>query len=44
MMTNKNNRKNPIAKDLRSAKYSKRIVKARKGRGSYTRKNVNVSD
>lgn len=29
---------NPIAQDLRSPKYAKRIVKAKKGKGSYSRK------
>mgnify|MGYP006277708755 CR=1 FL=1 len=30
--------KNPIAKEVRSPKYRLRVVKARKGKGSYTRK------
>ena len=31
-------RRNFIAKDLRSTKYRKRIVKAKKGKGSFKRK------
>ncbi len=31
-------RSNPIAKDLYSSKYKKRIVKPKKGKGSYKRK------
>ena len=31
-------RKNIIAKDLRTSKYRSRIVKPRKGKGSYKRK------
>jgi len=31
-------KKNPIAKDLRTKKYKLRIVKAKKGKGSYKRK------
>ena len=31
-------RSNPIAKDLYSSKYKKRIVKAKKGKGSFKRK------
>lgn len=30
--------KNPVAKDVRSPKYRLRVVKARKGKGSYSRK------
>ncbi len=30
--------RNFIAKDLRTPKYLKRIIKARKGKGSYSRK------
>jgi len=30
--------KNPIAKDLRTRKYKTRIVKAKKGKGSFKRK------
>ena len=30
--------RNPVAKDLRTPKYRKRIEKKRKGKGSYTRK------
>ena len=31
-------RRNPIAKDLHSSKYKKRIVKPKKGKGSFRRK------
>ena len=31
-------KKNPIAKDLRTSKYKKRVVKAKKGKGSFKRK------
>ncbi len=31
-------RRNPIAKDLYSSKYRKRIVKPKKGKGSFGRK------
>ena len=30
--------RNPVAKVIRTAKFRLRIVKARKGKGSYTRK------
>ena len=32
---------NPVAKDLRSPKYAMRVIKARKGKGSYNRKERN---
>ena len=31
-------KRNPIAKDLRSPKYKKRVIKPRKGKGSFKRK------
>ena len=31
-------KKNPVAKDLRTKKYRPRIVKAKKGKGSFERK------
>jgi alternative ribosome-rescue factor len=31
-------KRNPIAKDLRTPKYKKRIVKSKKGKGSFERK------
>jgi stalled ribosome alternative rescue factor ArfA len=31
-------KKNPIAKDLRTKKYKQRVVKPKKGKGSYKRK------
>jgi len=33
-------KKNLIAKDLRTAKYKKRIVKSKKGKGSFKRKKL----
>tara|TARA_B110000444_G_C18341652_1_gene367554 strand:- start:202 stop:312 length:111 start_codon:yes stop_codon:yes gene_type:complete len=33
-------KKNPIAKDLRTKKYKLRVVKAKKGKGSYKRKKL----
>jgi len=35
-------KKNPIAKDLRTKKYKSRIVKAKKGKGSFKRKKANL--
>ncbi len=32
------NKINPVAKAMRTDKFRKRIVKARKGKGSYSRK------
>jgi alternative ribosome-rescue factor len=31
-------RRNPMAKDLYSSKYKKRVVKPKKGKGSFKRK------
>jgi len=31
-------RRNPIAKDLYSSKYKKRVIKAKKGKGSFRRR------
>jgi len=37
--------KNPVAKDLHSPKYKMRVVKKKKGKGSYKReKKVNSDD
>ena len=36
-------KRNFIAKDLRSLKYKKRIVKSKKGKGSFKRKKNNVN-
>ena len=33
-------KRNPIAEDLRSPKYKKRIVKPKKGKGSFKRKKI----
>jgi len=38
MVTQFNKKKNLIAKDLRSPKYKPRIVKPKKGKGSFKRK------
>ena len=37
-MATKLNKKNPIARDLFTKKYKPKIVKAKKGKGSYKRK------
>ena len=37
-MVIKSNKKNPIAKDLFSKKYKPKIVKPKKGKGSFRRK------
>ena len=36
-------RRNFIAKDLYSSKYKKKIVKAKKGKGSFKRKKNNIN-
>lgn len=36
---NTNAKRNPIARVLSDSRFAKRVVKTRKGRGSYTRKN-----
>ena len=35
-------KKNPVAKDLRTPKYKKRIVKSKKGKGSFKRKKNSI--
>ena len=37
-MVTKSNRKNPMAKDLFTKKYKSKIVKPKKGKGSFKRK------
>ena len=37
-MVTKSNKKNPIAKDLFTTKYKSKIVKPKKGKGSFKRK------
>ena len=37
-MAIKSNKKNPIAKDLLTKKYKPKIVKPKKGKGSFKRK------
>tara|TARA_B100000989_G_C19184290_1_gene320903 strand:- start:270 stop:392 length:123 start_codon:yes stop_codon:yes gene_type:complete len=36
------NKRNKMAKDLFTAKYRKRVVKPKKGRGSFKRKKTNL--
>ena len=35
-------KKNPIAKELRTKKYKVRVVKAKKGKGSFKRKGIKL--
>ena len=37
-MVTKSNKKNPIAKDLLTRKYKTKIVKPKRGKGSFNRK------
>ena len=37
-MVTKSNKKNPMAKDLFTKKYKPKIIKPKKGRGSFKRK------
>ena len=37
-MDTKSNKKNPIAKDLFTRKYKSKVVKPKKGKGSFKRK------
>ena len=39
-MAIKLNKKNPMAKDLFSKKYKQKIVKPKKGKGSFKRKKI----
>ena len=41
-MAIKLNKKNPMAKDLFSKKYKQKIVKPRKGKGSFKRKKTSI--
>jgi len=41
-MAIKSNKKNPITKDLFTKKYKPKIVKPKKGRGSFNRKKSKV--
>ena len=36
-------KRNPIAEDLRTPKYKKRVVKPKKGKGSFQRKKPNLT-
>ena len=39
-MATKSNKKNPIAKDLFTKKYKSKVVKPKKGKGSFKRKKI----
>ena len=39
-MVTKSNKKNPVAKDLFTKKFKSKIVKPKKGRGSFKRKKI----
>tara|TARA_X000001036_G_C20077311_1_gene561658 strand:+ start:406 stop:525 length:120 start_codon:yes stop_codon:yes gene_type:complete len=39
-MAIKSNKKNPMAKDLFTKKYKQKIVKPKKGKGSFKRKKI----
>ena len=39
-MVIKSNKKNPMAKDLFNKKYKQKIVKPKKGKGSFKRKKI----
>ncbi len=39
-MATKLNKKNPIAKDLFTKKYKSKIIKPKKGKGSFKRKKI----
>ena len=41
-MATKSNKKNPIAKDLFTKKYKPKIVKPKKGKGSFKRKKLKL--
>ena len=41
-MVIKSNKKNPIAKDLFTKKYKLKIVKPKKGKGSFNRKKIKL--
>ena len=41
-MVTKLSKKNPLIKDLYSKKYKPRIVKTKKGKGRFSRKNIKV--
>jgi stalled ribosome alternative rescue factor ArfA len=36
-------KKNPIAKELRTKKYRSKVIKAKKGKGSFKRKKTNLT-
>ena len=39
-MAIKSNKKNPMAKDLFTKKYKQKVVKPKKGKGSFKRKKI----
>ena len=39
-MATKLNKKNPIAKDLFTKKYKSKVIKPKKGKGSFKRKKI----
>ena len=39
-MVIKSNKKNPMAKDLFTKKYKQKIIKPKKGKGSFKRKKI----
>ena len=41
-MDTKLNKKNPIIKDLFTKKYKPKIVKSKKGKGSFKRKKISI--
>jgi len=41
-MAIKSNKKNPIVKDLFTKKYKPKIVKPKKGKGSFKRKKISI--
>ena len=36
-------KKNPVAKDLRTKKYRPKIIKSKKGKGSFKREKLNLT-
>ena len=41
-MVTKSNKKKPMAKDLFTKKYKPRVIKPKKGKGSFKRKKIKV--
>ena len=38
------NKKNPIAKELRTKKFKSKVVKPKKGKGSFDRKKIKIKN